>query len=321
MPDSEDTGMSCSIHDGRNAAGYREIRLENGLISLTVLPERGAEVSSLLNLKQDLDVLWKAPWGMHRQNSAETETLWMDGYAGGWQEIIPNGGDPCVYKGALLGFHGEASVSSWECSLEQGSGTWIAAEFSVRLARTPFELRRRMIIEDNVPAVRIEEQLTNAGEEEIDYMWGHHPAYGAPFLSGDCELVTPAATYLTHGDELKPERWPGSQMVSPPEQRVTTMGYLADLSDGWYEMRNGRFGLGVRWEWDTAQFPYIWVWRELSGSFGYPWYGRCYVMGVEPFSSIPGSGLTNAIAHGTAKRIAAGATIETKLRVSFTEGK
>ncbi len=310
--------MSCLSTDQHNALGYREVRLENDLLSLTILPDRGAEVSSLVHRKSCTDVLWKAPWGMHRQTTGDTETLWMDGYAGGWQEIFPNGGDPCVYQGALLGFHGEASVSKWDCIVDRTSSEAASAEFSVRLARSPFFLQRRITVEDGRPAVHIDEQLTNEGDEELNFMWGHHPAYGAPFLGSDCRLIVPAESYIVHGESMH-QPWPGRLEVPGPDQRVVAMGYLVGLREAWYELQNQPLGFGIRWDWDIGIFPYVWLWQELRGSFGYPWYGRCYVMGVEPFTSIPGSGLANAIAQGTAKTLAAGASIKTTVRVTFTD--
>jgi hypothetical protein len=72
--------------------------------------------------------------------------------------------------------------------------------------------------------------------------------------------------------------------------------------------------------WPKEIFPYLWFWQELRGSFGYPWYGRCYVMAVEPFNSIPGCGLERAIASGTAPVLAAGAKVEATLAAVFFEG-
>lgn len=311
--------MGCLVRDERNPSQYREVHLENDFLSLTVLPDRGAEVSSFVNRRKGVDVLWKSPWGMRRQTTGDTKTLWMDGYAGGWQEIFPNGGDACVYKGAPLGFHGEASISQWDSRIEHSSIKAVSAEFSVRLARSPFALRRRMIVEEDSPAVRVEEELVNDGDEELEFMWGHHPAYGAPLLGGDSRLIVPAKKYLVHGN-AETKTWPGIMSVPSPDQRVVAMGYLTGLREGWYELHNQRLGFGVRWNWEIEVFPYIWLWQELRGTFGYPWYGRCYVMGVEPFTSIPGSGLIKTIENGTARSLAPAACIQTTLQIRLTEG-
>ena len=148
------------------------------------------------------------------------------------------------------------------------------------------------------------------------YMWGQHPAYGAPFLSGDCRLVLPATRYLPHGAK-DAEEWPGEIAISPEHERLFAMGYLSRLREGWYELHNQKLGFGVRWSWPLDVFPHVWLWRELRGSFGYPWYGRCYVMGVEPFTSVPGSGLLNAIEQGTAPELAAGASVSATFEVEM----
>src|SRR5581483_1912853 len=138
------------------------------------------------------------------------------------------------------------------------------------------------------------------------------------FLSGDSRLIVPAAKYLAH-DGMESKSWPGEMAVSSPEQRVVAMGYLAELRDGWYELHSQRLRFGVRWDWQVEIFPYVWLWQELRGSFGYPWYGRCYVMGVEPFTSIPGSGLNAAIEYGTAPTLAAGKSVHMNMLVEFIQ--
>ena len=46
--------------------------------------------------------------------------------------------------------------------------------------------------------------------------------------------------------------------------------------------------------------PYLWYWQEFGASEGYPWYGRHYNIGLEPFSSYPTDGLAEAVANGSA---------------------
>lgn len=78
------------------------------------------------------------------------------------------------------------------------------------------------------------------------------------------------------------------------------MLYLTGFAAGWYEVERPDLRLRIRVEWDREQLPYLWFWQEFGASTGYPWYGRAYVIGLEPFSSYPTSGLAAAIANGTA---------------------
>jgi hypothetical protein len=46
--------------------------------------------------------------------------------------------------------------------------------------------------------------------------------------------------------------------------------------------------------------PYLWFWQEFGASRFYPWYGRNYNVGLEPFSSHPTNGIEEAIENGSA---------------------
>ena len=135
--------------------------------------------------------------------ASTTEEAWLEHYEGGWQEILPNGGDACVYKGRHLNFHGEVSVLPWNYSIARSHQS-VAAEFTVSVYRSPFLLRRRLALEAGRPVVHIHETVSSRAEEEMYFMWGHHPAYGAPFLDGDCYLQLPGAKFQAHNVEISP---------------------------------------------------------------------------------------------------------------------
>ena len=336
---------SCRFTEHTLDHGMRAVTLENDILSVTLLPEKGADIYSLVYKPREMDVLWKAPWGLKRPGTGfhtageNTEVIWMDHYTGGWQEIFPNGGDECTYKGGLLCFHGEVSTLPWDYTVTTSSSDKLSVEFCVRLYRSPFSVRRTVTVERGLAAVLLSEKITNEAEEEMHFMWGHHPAYGAPFLSEDCRIQVPAKTFKAHDVEIAPTGrfaggtegdWPlvkgkdGSEIdlsVMPDTDiRTAELGYLCDLDDGWYAITNQAHDFGIGLAWPEEIFSYLWFWKELKGSFGYPWYGNAYVMALEPFTSIPGSGLVNAIEKGTARLLNAGESIEADLAAVFFEG-
>ena len=307
----------CRVRETVLPSGHRAVTLENDFAAVTVLPEKGADIYSLVYKPRAIDVLWKSPWPLMPSGSrppflgGNTEAAWMDQYAGGWQEIFPNGGDECVYKNAPLNFHGEASIRAWDYHIAHADSESARVEFHVALRRSPFEVNRTMIIDRHLAGFRIEESIVNKGEEDLHYMWGHHPALGDPFLSGDCILQVPARAFLPpNGVKGK---WTGDL------SEVADFGYICDLDEGWYGVRSRKHGFGFGLAWPLEVFPYLWFWRETHKSLGYPWYGRCNVMAVEPFSSIPGAGLVNAIAAGTAPLLHPGEVRHANLAAVFYE--
>jgi hypothetical protein len=335
---------ACSLREHKADCGYRALTLENQYLTVTLLPEKGADIYSLVYKPRRTDVLWKSPWGLKKpgtgvvSHGANTETAWLEHYEGGWQLIFPNGGDECRYKGALLNFHGEASVLPWDYQVVRKSSSSVSVEFTVQLYRSPFVVRRTVTVDRSLPAVLLHETIENRAEEDMHYMWGQHPAFGAPFLAGGCRLQIPARTFTAHDAEISSSSrlapsakgsWPhvpGKQgtvdlsLLSPTSDRVTEFGYLTELEEGWYALSNPLLGFGFGLAWPKAIFPHVWFWQELRGSFGFPWYGRSYVMAVEPFTSIPGCGLERAIVAGTAPVLAAGAKIEASFAAAFFEG-
>ena len=320
--------------------GWEALQLANDHIEVVVIPAKGAEIWSVTDRRTGVDVLWKAPWALrpHALSTATagaSQTAWLDHYAGGWQVLFPNGGDAVTYRGADLGFHGEASVAPWTAAVVSQEGR---IELATDLRRSPFRLHRRMELTPGASTLRFTETVTNHGTEALPYMWGHHPAYGSPFLCDGARLTVPAATYLADAGNSTPRSrvaplvrspWPHAATLGPSTVDVSLvpsadsgtadMGYILDLTDGWYALESPATGFGVAVAWPRDVLPCLWLWQEFRGGKDYPWYGRAYVMGVEPHSSWPGHGLLGAIEAGTARWIEPGATHEIAVAMTLYE--
>jgi hypothetical protein len=325
----------------------RALRIENDLLAATVLVDKGADIYELIYKPRDTDVLWKSPWGLRRPGGGtpsafSTPVAWIESYEGGWQEIFPSGGGPCTYKGVELNFHGEASMVAWDHELLQPHGDAAEVRLSTRLARSPFRIERTMRVERDRPVLALTERVTNDGGEPMDYVWGHHPAYGAPFLSGACRIDTNARA-LRADDAYDPPAnplstdgrfaWPtgerdGAQtdmsVVPGPDQPRAILAYFDDYpgETAWYGITNTELGFGVGLVWSKPAFPYAWFWQEMHASPGFPWYKGVYVMAIEPFTSIPGQGLVNVMEKtGTHRTIEPGESADAELRAVFFESR
>jgi len=334
---------TCHLKEHILSGDYCAVTIENELLSVTLLPDKGADIYSLIYKPRDLDVLWKSPAGLRPKgagietSSGNSHVSWLDHYEGGWQGIFPNGGSACSYKGAPLSFHGEASVSAWDYRIVSKSASKITVEFTVNLARSPFKLVRLVTVESRLARVVMEEKITNTAEEEMHYMWGHHPALGAPFIDAGCRLHVPARGVETHDVEIATSRilpgvsgsWPmlngrdeqtiDLSVMPSRDQRISELHYISELQDGWYGITNSKYNLGFGLVWPKEVFQYLWYWLELKGSFGHPWYGRSYVMALEPFTSVPGNGLERAIEKGTAPVLGPQESIEARVVATFFE--
>jgi hypothetical protein len=110
--------------------------------------------------------------------------------------------------------------------------------------------------------------------------------------------------------------------VMPPKS-VPTMDncYLKEFEEGWIGISSGRLGVGFGLAWDPQVFRYVWLWQALGGGIGYPWYGRTYNIGLEPWSSYPCRGLKEAVENRTALTLPPGKSIDAWLTTVVYEGK
>lgn len=325
--------------------GVRAIQLENDLMSVTILPDKGADIYQMIYKRSGIDVLWKSPWGLRRPggghfSASNSATAWIEAYEGGWQLLFPSGGGPSDYKGVELNYHGEASLSAWDLAELGATDEGAGATLRLRLARSPFELERTLLVEANSPTLVIRERIRNDGGEPVDYMWGHHPAFGSPFISGDCVIDTNAGTLIADDAYDPPHNpltlaassaWPNAErdgattdlsLVPSEQEPRALLGYFDDYQtdNAWYGITNRHYGFGVGLVWSRRDFPHAWFWQEMYASPGFPWYKGVYVMAIEPNTSYPGQGLTTVTEKtGTHRTLGPGASAQAELRAVFYE--
>jgi galactose mutarotase-like enzyme len=319
--------------------GVGAVRLGNDQISVTVLVDKGGDIYELVHRPTGIDVLWKSGLGVRGLNegrfAADSSTAWLECYEGGWQEILPNGGAPYDYKGVELSFHGESTMLPWEVESLDSTVDVVTLILRVQLFRSPFLLRRKMSVRADRAALFLEEEVTNLAGEPMEFMWGHHPAFGAPFLDGGVRLWTNAQTLVADNEFDAPSNLlqPGSHhrfpqittrlgethnfsIMPPSDQERGTLAYLSDFDGSpYYALTNPRLSIGVGMAWTPNVFKYLWLWQEMHASGGFPFYKRAYTMAVEPWSSIPGSGLGEAIKAKTQLQLQPKETLSTALTV------
>lgn len=289
------------------------LRLASEELELVLLPANGADIYSLTDRPTGIDVLFKTPWDgaipVGAYDGSSSVERWVARYWGGWQLLLPNGGDECVEGGVTWGYHGEASVRSWDVIAADAT----SATLSVRLLTAPLAVTRTVTVIG--PVVRISESVTNESDIPLEVMWSHHPAFGAPFLDETCVIDAGCRTVLADptapGTLLQPGArfsWPvvtdsrGREIdlraVPGPGERRALLAYLTDFSDGFYAITNRDRGLGFGLRWPAETFGHAWLWQEVHATAAWPWFGRAYAMAIEPASTIPGHGMATAREHG-----------------------
>lgn len=300
----------CRIIDDSTYKGYRNLILENEVLRVSILLDKGADIYEFRHKPTDTDFLWRSPNGL--RNKAETtvsfqtpDTAFLDNYHGGWQDIFPGGG-PMDFNGAPVGLHGEINQLPWDYNILIDREDEVKIELTVHCLRVPFSVKKTLQIKSGEPKLFMVEEVTNLSSQDLDVMWGTHPAFGVPFLEEGCQILLKADACEVHKPDFmesgvfkktKEFNWPslisdnGEQIdlsvVKSDQAGYGDMVYIKDLKEGWYAIINYRKKIGFGLSWPLEVFPYLWFWIVYGKSPGYPWWDRTYCLALEPWSSWP----------------------------------
>ena len=332
----EERNYGCRISDSWTYRGLKTVVMENELIRIVILADKGADIYQFVYKKTDTDFLWRSPWGVRDPSKFIPTTgdgvgMWMDTYEGGWQTVLPGGGFPSTYGEADMGLHAEVNTLPWDCTIVEDSVDRVSVKFSVRTYRTPFVFEKLLTIEKSKPALFIKQTLINEGAEAVHCVWGEHIALGSPFLNDKCLIDLPGGKIINHpkqfhvNNKLEPGAvtdWPTTRLKDGTAHNLSRVpgkdffsydqSYITEMPVGWYGITNRDIGVGFGVAFSDI-YKYLWYWQSLGGGTGYPWYGRTYNIGLEPFTSYTNEGLGTAIDNGTALLVEAGQEVQSSV--------
>lgn len=327
----------CRVSDDWVYRGNKVAIIENELVKVIVLVDKGADIYSFVHKPSDTDYMWRSVWGIRdtRKFLATTgDSAWGDTYEGGWQTCAPTAGNHTnEYRGAPIGQHSEMSTMPWDCQILEDTPELCSIKFWVRSYRTPFFMEKTLTLRSNDSFLEIDFKLTNESTETEECVWLEHIVFGDPFLDENCRLDMPNPDIYNWGEDTQASRlkkdenghWPYTpsssggdedmRKVPPRSSKLEDLAMFHNFKDGWYSITNQKKGVGIAMLFDKEIFKYVWNWQVFGGGTGYPWYGRHYNLGLELCTSLPdGSGFPGKQSAKTAINIESGKSIETKLK-------
>lgn len=263
-------------------------------------PQLGGAISALRH--EGANVLWTPP--RHTRDlkaqapagfESQSEISWMESSLGGWEVLAPNAGSACTVGSSYLPFHGHAGRSKWQVDAVARS----SATLSCAMPTTGFRSSRQVQLVGN-GRCEVRESLSYEGPGEHPAIWGSHLAFGDEFVDGPLRFEQNGTVV---GGQLD-----GEDRLSALTARIAE-GTLTGPSTGLVYLHfrdvfpmvaliNRTSGVRVTVSWNPVVFPFAWIWVELHGTTGWPWFGSASALGVEPMSSWPAVGLSEAIFRG-----------------------
>ena len=313
--------------------GHKVLWMENDLIKVAVLPEKGADIYEFIHKPSGVQFLMKTPEGL-RPPGRQPPMDFLENYEGAWQELFPNHNEACQVDGAPIPFHGEVATRAWNYEVLGAGEEEMAIRFNVQLRCLPFRLERVMRIWRGSTSLELEGTVTNLSDKPQPFVWGQHITLGGDFLEEGCKLELPAKTICTPEvifeaatarlQEAQCQPWPlatGRKMgeridlsyIPGPQAHSHDDAYLTGLPQGTWSVSNLRLGLKFVVNWEATVFPWVVLWQPYGGADLPPLTG-IYGVGIEPW--VARYPLAQAIEHGQARWLQGREALSTKLNAS-----
>ena len=315
--------MAVHISTEWTYRGFDVILLENELLRVVVLPELGAKIWSLVDKRRDRELLWHNPRVAPRP--APFGAAYDDWFAGGWDELFPNDA-PVEIDGERYPDHGELWSMPWQWSLVEQTRDQVTVALRHSGIVTATHYEKRLTLRSGEPLLRIAAHIRNEGPQPLDFLWKLHPALT---ITPDSRIDLPARRVeIDHGfrarlGELAAFEWPYAALeggervdmrrVPPYEARSCDFYYAVELEDGWCALTDTASRAGFGLAFDKEIFRTVWVFGAYGG-----WRGL-YTTILEPCSGYPYR-LDQAIARGTASRLAPGQDLRTEITAVVYHG-
>jgi hypothetical protein len=165
----------------------------------------------------------------------------------------------------------------------------------------PLGIRRRLTLDADHPRISVSDTLVNTAEsgDPIPYIYGLHPYHGYPLLD--------EGTTITVG---------GQAIKTLPERHEPLTGLYDALPGGvgQAEIFNPKLNTGLRYEFDAAFMPFVWVWLHLNAPNDHVW---GYVGSLLPCTNTWAGGIEKALEIGTARWLKPGESVITSWAIEI----
>jgi hypothetical protein len=170
------------------------ITVGDGVISLTIAPDRGGEVRSLR--ASGVELLYRPPWEPAPLPPGPLAAeAWERSWHGGWQLLWPNAGVACVVDGSAHGFHGAGSVAPFAVVQHDERHALLHCDLDGLSCERGYEV--------DGGRVRATTRVMNGGERTIPLITVEHLVLGG-------RLAAAGTTVRLDGGWLVEQSWDGT---------------------------------------------------------------------------------------------------------------
>ncbi len=257
-------GNQCAV---RHEQGFEVFILSNQDVELAVVPELGARIISLKDLRTGREWLWHPP-GRRKLFRNGAGDSFENSPLVGLDECLPTIA-PCSWQGRDLPDHGEVWAAAWTLDFEAWERGVLRTSISLKVS--PFDFERTIELQEN--EIRLGYQLNNRSAQEELYLWAMHPLLR--LQNGD-QLELPASTRAL----LDGATWVDALDSTTPKGDCEKI-FASLVSEGRAAINNPETGDRLAFEWDAAENNTLGLWLNRGG-----WHGHHH-FALEPANGEP----------------------------------
>ncbi len=277
----------------RRHQGFEVYMLSTEKVELAVVPELGAKIISLIDLRTGREWMWHPPGGLKLFRNRPGDAFSQSPLAGA-DECLPTIA-PCSWQGHELPDHGEVWNVPWKVSpeaLENG-----ILKTSVRLEISPFNFERAIELHGNT--IHINYRLNNYSAVKRQFLWAIHPLLR--LQAGD-QLELPASTRAL----LNGTTWVDA-VASATSEKISAKVFARPVSEGLAAIDNPATGHRLEIEWSPVENDTLGLWLTRGG-----WHGHHH-FAIEP-TNADNDALALAAEQGHCGVVAAGDSTTWQIR-------
>ena len=116
------------------------------------------------------------------------------------------------------------------------------------------------------------------------------------------------------GENINGEKVDASRIPPVESAPYRDLCYLEGHdTKAFYSIKSEKANIGFRLNWNGDLFKTLWLWQERYATLDFPWWGQCYTIALEPWTSRYTINPEEAIAKGEWLHLEAGQVLTTDL--------
>lgn len=277
-------------------------------------------MEDLIDLRTGKNWLWHPPGYSTAPRQLPAEPCFDDCWQGGWEEMFPNDA-ACDFRGRRLLDHGELWSRPWSL-IEKNTDKSLA--FSCLCETIHASVEKTITLSPERPALELRYRFKSLSDQDQPFHFKLHPALaiepGDQIEMPRCQMEPVTLDFSTILGNSEKSAFPFGRSksgapvqidsVPEPTAGLREFVYCSDLEEGWCGIQSRRTGSRLKLTFDSADFPYVWLFLSYGG-----WKGNQVAM-LEPCTNIPYD-LETAVRGGTSAILKARAIREFKVSVEL----